>query len=124
MKTKNILKIGIFSIALFALLISPILKINVLQVNANGLTEEQRETIDIYITEYDADELCKTNTDEWIEECKKTEGDAVCYAQGFFVKQWCQVVKGTLEGFGKMFSAIISLEIDWILKALDPDTYG
>lgn len=36
MKTKNILKIGIFSIALFALLISPVLKNNILQVRADG----------------------------------------------------------------------------------------
>ncbi len=124
MKTKHILKIGIFSITLFALLISPILKSNTVQVNANGLTEEQKETIDVYIQEFDADELCKVNTDDWIKECKKTESDVVCYAQGFFVKQWCQVVKGTLEGLGKMFSAIIGLEISWILKALEPSTYG
>jgi len=41
MKTKNILKITIFSIALFALLISPVLKTNIIQVDAVSECEKE-----------------------------------------------------------------------------------
>ena len=41
MKTKNILKIAIFSIALFALLISPVLKTNIIQVDAVSECEKE-----------------------------------------------------------------------------------
>jgi len=124
MKTKNILKIAIFSIALFALLISPVLKSNSFQVRANGEVLKTTQEIESSLVDKNALTICQVDTDKWIVECKKNHNDFLCEAQGSFILSWCEIVKGTLEGFGKMFAGLINLEIDWILKALDPDIYG
>jgi len=206
MKTKNILKIAIFSIALFALLISPILKSNSFQVEAETppisistycLSNVAMDVLDIndasiaaeYIekccnTEYEwgaasqsiidnecqkaqatidsatqsspstgsywggftpelhkeiqeikvelqeerADDLCKISFKDAKTKCNADNKgyfeEQECKMQAFFTYQWCQIVKGVIEGLGKMFGGIISLEIKWILGALNPQTYG
>ncbi len=176
MKTKNILKIGIFSIVVFALLISPILKFTTPEANADendqtcesqgGYCEANKiscksgyvqdnslicpsgvgkpkccipdpdagttqvgqhglHTVKVTLQEKNAEEICNISANDWINKCMDDGTNKfVCEMQGFFVKQWCFIVKGVLEGFGKMFAGIINLEIDWILKALKPDTYG
>jgi len=123
MKTKNILKIGIFSIVLFALLISPILK-TIIQVDANGEVLKTTQEIESSLVDKNAMTICQVDTDKWIAECRKDHNDLLCEAQGSFILSWCEIVKGTLEGLGKMFAGLINLEIDWILKALDPAAYG
>jgi len=123
MKTKNILKIGIFSIVLFALLISPVLK-SIIQVDANGEVLKTTQEIKSSIVDKNAMTICQIDTDDWILECKKSHNDLLCEAQGSFILSWCEIVKGTLEGLGKMFAGLINLEIDWILRALNPETYG
>ena len=124
MKTKNILKIAIFSITLLALLISPVLKSNSLQVKANGEVLKNTQEIESSLVDKNALTICQVDTDKWILECKKNHNDFLCETQGSFILSWCEIVKGTLEGLGKMFAGLINLEIDWILKALDPDIYG
>jgi len=145
MKTKNIFKIAIFSITLLALLISPVIKSNILRVNADDPDSDSSQSAanqtisDIYMLGYGistedittglleerADDICKINANDWIDRCM-ADGTIkfVCQMQGFFVKQWCFIVKGVLEGFGKMFAGIINSEIEWILNALNPKTYG
>ena len=179
MKTKNILKIGIFSIVLFALLISPVLKTNILQVRATSECEKdenngecinkgskcstlgdyvessfgctndrddkccipnptpgtvsvpQRGTqiIKTTLKEESADNLCKNIVfNDFIEKCSKDHGaiyrETICVVQASFAQSWCQIVKGAVEGLGKMFAGLINLEIEWILNALNPKAYG
>ena len=179
MKTKNILKIGIFSIVLFALLISPVLKSNAPQVRAisecekdenNGICinkglkcttlGEYKEssfkcanykedkccisdpdagttqvgqhglhTVKVPLKEERADDVCKISFDEAKTKCSNDQDGLFfekqeCKMQAFFTYQWCQIVKGVVEGLGKMFSGLINLEIEWILNALNPKAYG
>jgi len=142
MKTKNILKIGIFSIVLFALLISPVLKTNILQVNADeplptddtsiqaqygfGFTQEE---LIMSLNEKRASDVCnEIDYTAIIEECAKNHDviykNTVCRAKASFAQAQCEIVIGTIEGLGVMFSGIMNSEIEWILETLDPSTYG
>jgi len=44
--------------------------------------------------------------------------------EGFTEKVFCIVQKGIVEGLGKMFAGIMNLEVNMILWAFNPDTYG
>ena len=119
MKTKNILKIGVLSVILFALLISPVLKPAALKAADpdnvgsywGGFTPEFRKEIQEIKTklqEQRANDLCEIEANNLLEECAADEGSSLansmfCHMHAFFVKQWCYTVKGVLEGFGKMF---------------------
>ena len=181
MKTKNILKIGIFSIVLFALLISPVLKSNSPQVKAASECEKEEnkgtcvvskttkcidlgdyvensslscfgagggknkccipnptpgqttirhgyQTINVRLPEERPEGLCEKNFQDGMDQCAKRYGwglDAIgCEFKVVIADMWCVTTKGILEGLGKMFAGLINLEINWILWALDPDTYG
>ncbi len=45
-------------------------------------------------------------------------------AKASFAQIQCEIVTGILEGLGVMFGGIINSEIEWILTALNPATYG
>jgi hypothetical protein len=179
MKTKNILKIAIFSIALFALLISPVLKSNPLQVRAdeNDQTCESQggyceaysikcksgyvqdnslscpsgvgkpkccipdpnagtsqvgqrglKTIKSSLPEERAESFCKKNFQKGMLLCEKRYGWGTeqlgCQFKVVIADIWCTITVAILDGLGKMFAGLINLEIEWILWALDPGTYG
>jgi len=149
MKTKNILKIGIFSIALFALLISPALKTNIIKVNADDPDTDSAQSTtnqdisDIYMLGYGistedittglleerANDICsEIDYDVIIENCAKNHDavyrETICRAKASFAQIQCEFVIGILEGLGTMFGGIINSEIEWILNALNPATYG
>ena len=44
--------------------------------------------------------------------------------EGFTEKVFCIVQKGIVEGLGKMFAGIMNMEVNMILWAFNPDTYG
>ena len=178
MKTKNILKVGIFSIVVFALLISPVLKSNIPQVRAASECEEQEgvcispratscnalegdyiesslscvgvsgktqccienptpgqttirhgaQTINVRLPEERPEGICKKTFEDGMAECAARYGwglDSLgCEIRVVIADMWCVATKGILEGLGKMFTGLIDLEIEWILNALDPETYG
>ena len=188
MKTKNILKIGVFSIVLFALLISPILKFIAPETNAVELPDDpvlikyckdnstmtlennaqkqeyiekccapeydwgdnqvqqdikcetltggvelisamSSEEISTALEQESVDNIClETDYDKIIQQCAKGHGvvykNTVCIAKASFAQIQCEIVTGILEGLGVMFGGIINSEIEWILTALNPATYG
>jgi len=183
MKTKNILKIGILSIVLFTLLISPVLKTNITQVDAAsecetaggycvphkdgckadytkdkslncpsgvskpdccipdpdaGTSQVGQHHLHTVIEPIKPDEkevieICD-NLGNWTE-CKIEGGNILdwfksllknfgCVISQTLVRVFCIVLTSFAEGLGKLFSAIMNIEISWILYALSPQTYG
>jgi hypothetical protein len=121
MKTKNILKIGVFSIVILVLLISPIFKSNILEVYGNGpLSEthpEQWSQVETMIHETSTVDICEgVGDDTW----SIWEAASV----GWWEHKMCVFQKGILEGLGKMFAAIINSQTTLIIWAFDPATYG
>ena len=122
-KTKNILKIGVFSIVILSLLISPILKSNVPEVHANGdLQQTQPELwskIQTNLNESSAVDICDKafpgGKDNWAIFTNSNEvvQHAVCVSQ-----------IGAIEGLGKMFNATINWGIAMTLWAIEPATFG
>jgi len=122
-KTKNILKIGVFSIVILSLLISPILKSNVPEVHANGdLQQTQPELwskIQTSLNESSAVDICDKafpgGKDNWAIFTNSNEvvQHAVCVFQ-----------IGAIEGLGKMFNATINWGIAMTLWAIEPATFG
>jgi len=122
-KTKNILKIGVFSIVILSLLISPVLKSNILEVNANGLIEEQRKDIKEYtaiLNEGSAVDICDIafpgGKNKWA--IFTSDSDEVVQ------HAFCVFQIGAIEGLGKMFNATINWGIAMTLWAIEPATFG
>ena len=120
-KTKNILKIGVFSIVILSLLISPILKTNILEVHANGNIEQTQPELWIEIQK-------SLNESSAVSICNEAFGDDWTLA-GMFTTSWwqhkfCLFQIGIIEGLGKMFEAVINLGIVMIQWAFEPATYG
>jgi len=116
MKAKNILKIGVFSIVILSLLISPILISKVPEAEANGNIYGQGGVMSIK------------------EQLFETSGEDICPGVGswqaqFWQKAWwehlfCVIQKGTIEALGKMFAAMINTQVKMIIWAFSPATYG
>jgi hypothetical protein len=131
MKTKNILKIGVLSIILLILLISPVLKLNLQEASANfgiggvwhSIEESQRELV-----RPGERTLCQHSNDECQKLCMDRYGWKAatlgCYLSCFFQDMWCVITRSILEGLGNMFGNIISQIIQWITLVLDPALYG
>ena len=141
MKTKNILKIGIFSIVIFALLISPILKSNSPQAKAQFPTSTEfifaqeggygytPEELHLSFTQKEANDVCSVLTYNAVLERCMAEPDGthfkpLCMAKASFARIQCELIIGTLEGLNMMFGGIINSEIEWILKTVNPATYN
>lgn len=95
-----------------------------------GTTEIRHgaQTIKTRLQEERPEGLCKKNFEEGMQECAARYGwglDALgCEIKVVIADMWCVTTKAILEGLGKMFAGLIDLEIGWILKALNPKTYG
>ena len=117
MKTKNILKIGVFSIIILTLLISPILKSNVPEVRANGRIEA-RTFKNITIKEEPAFDICAEVGAE------DTLYNLIANTPAWWEHKMCLLQKGIMEGLGKMFAAVINSQTGLIIWAFEPATYG
>jgi len=164
-KTKSILKIGVFSIVILSLLISPILKSYAvplseaaeketcdsikgicLEEGKCGTTGEYPDSVvedpsfscpdnKICCRNVKTPEEYNTNVTETISEnpALKICGDTYpgqgwgienIVSPNYFAHKVCLFQVGIIEGLGKMFAALINLQISMIFWAFDPDTYG
>ena len=83
-----------------------------------SMTEEQYEKIQEYIKDLNANEICQ-NVGSW------SVGPVTnLNFRPFFEKLTCVIQKGIIEGLGKMFAGMMNLEINMVLWAFKPSTYG
>jgi len=82
-----------------------------------NITQEQYEDIQEYINDLNADEIC-ANVGKW------SIGWPEMNFEPLYLRLTCIIQKGTIEGLGKMFAGIMNLEINMILWAFKPSTYG
>ena len=82
-----------------------------------NITQEQYEDIQEYINDLNADEIC-ANVGKW------SIGWPKMNFEPLYLRLTCIIQKGTIEGLGKMFAGIMNLEINMILWAFKPSTYG
>jgi len=117
-KTKNILKIGVFSIVILSLLISPTLKFKISEVKAqNFAIGPNAEELKLHFEHFEssAEDLCKgVGDDSWL--------------HAFTLAYWehlnCVIQKSIIAALGTSFSAMVNSLIGWILWAFSPATYG
>jgi len=139
MKTKNILKIGVFSIIILSLLISPILESNVPKAEAFTFGDVVNiVTWPIKMVSTAAPSLGALAISIII---KKTSPEDICAGVGGindkepgawqvpWTKGWwehfsCLIQKGIVKGLGEMFSALMNMLVAMILWAFNPATYG
>ncbi|MFA5392595.1 MAG: hypothetical protein WC306_02890 [Candidatus Paceibacterota bacterium] len=113
MKTKNIFKIGVFSIIILSLLINPIFVSNAPEAKAE--TPMDSEVIKTNTTESSPEELCKgTGKDGWL----------YALSQEWWEHVNCVVQKSAIAALGKIFNRGVTVLIKWILWAINPATYG
>lgn len=93
------------------------LEIEEMQDVQTGLEEQAPKTICDLIVK-DADVKCSgggaNGVIAWLN----------CSLGNFFLRQFCNVFLAIAEGLGKVVSGVMNLEINWILNALSPATYG
>jgi len=157
MKTKNILKIGVFSIVILSFIISSVLKSNAAPLNEdaekvpcesqNGICREKCIIVSQGEAEYievpdpslfcaDNKICCKLASTEEVKTilaeasaadiCKGVGGafESIWFSLDWFEHLFCVIQKMIIEGLGKMFAAVMNLQVGMILWAFNPATYG
>ena len=123
MKTKNILKIGVFSIVILSLLISPILNLHHQKASADvgivgSLGYQSWKEILARVPE--------TQAEKW---CDAIYGEEEWKGVPFVTKNWwshlfCVIQLSVIEGIGAAMFGLTQSLIGYILWALNPVTYG
>jgi len=131
MKTKNILKIGVFSIVLFALLISPVLNLYPQKASANGpinlIDSIEQATGGVPWEEIKA-RIPESQAEKWCDEIYGEEQWKIAEPFASFKNWWshkfCVMQLSVIEGLGATISALTQSLIGYIVWALNPVTYG
>ena len=123
MKTKNILKIGVFSIVILSLLISPILNLHPQKASAGGGIVEE---LGYQSWKEILARVPETQAEKW---CDAIYGEEEWKEVPFVTKNWwshkfCVIQLSVIEGIGAAMFGLTQSLIGYILWALNPVTYG
>ena len=123
MKTKNILKIGVFSIVILSLLISPILNLHHQKASADvgivgSLGYQSWKEILARVPETQAEKWCDAiyGEEEWKE--------VPFVTKNWWSHKFCVIQLSVIEGIGAAMFGLTQSLIGYILWALNPVTYG